>query len=413
MVTVNMIAPGRQRPGISPGTSPGIPKSAAAMGHAGAFSPDAGRQYRAVGLMSGTSLDGVDAALIATDGEREAEYEAAVTLPYPPAFRAKLRRLLGRAPGPDDAATVLELTDRHAEAVTTLLRQCGRQATDIDVIGFHGQTVLHRPEAGETVQIGDGARLASRCRIPVVENFRAADVAAGGQGAPFAPLYHAALASDLDKPLAVVNIGGVANVTWIGREDPGGEASVLAFDTGPGNALIDDWLDRVTGAAMDEDGRIAARGRADAGLLAGLLAHPYFRMPPPKSLDRGAFAGALAAVERLSAADGAATLAAFTARAVAAARAFFPEAPKQWLVCGGGRRNPVLLALLAEAVAAPVAPVEAVGWRGDSLEAEAFAFLAVRSLRGLALSLPSTTGVPRPMTGGVLCQPAPESAGAG
>jgi anhydro-N-acetylmuramic acid kinase len=409
VVTVNMIAPGRQRPGNSPGNS----KSAAAMDHASAFWPEAGRRYRAIGLMSGTSLDGVDAALITTDGESQAVYEAAVTLPYPPAFRAKLRRLLGRPPGPDDAATVLELTDRHAEAVDTLLRQCGRRAKDIDVIGFHGQTVLHRPEAGETVQIGDGARLASRCGIPVVENFRAADVAAGGQGAPFAPLYHAALARDLDKPLAVVNIGGVANVTWIGREGAAGEPSILAFDTGPGNALIDDWLERVTGAAMDEDGRIAARGRTDAGLLAQLLAHPYFRMPPPKSLDRGGFAGALAAIERLSAADGAATLAAFTAGGIAAARAFFPEAPRQWLVCGGGRRNPVLLALLAEAVAAPVAPVEAAGWRGDSLEAEAFGFLAVRSLRGLALSLPSTTGVPTPTTGGVLRQPAPEGAGAG
>jgi anhydro-N-acetylmuramic acid kinase len=412
-VTVNMIAPGRQRSGNSPGNPPGSSESAAAMDHASAFPPDAGRRYRAVGLMSGTSLDGVDAALITTDGKRQAVYEAAVTLPYPSAFRARLRRLLGRAPGPDDAATILELTDRHAKAVAALLRQCGRQPMDIDVIGFHGQTVLHRPDAGETVQIGDGARLASSCGIPVVENFRAADVAAGGQGAPFAPLYHAALAGDLDKPLAVVNIGGVANVTWIGREGADGEPSILAFDTGPGNALIDDWLDRVTGAAMDEDGRIAARGRTDAGLLAGLLAHPYFRMPPPKSLDRGAFSGALTTIERLSAADGAATLAAFTARAIAAARAFFPEAPKQWLVCGGGRHNPVLLALLAEAVAAPVAPVEVVGWRGDSLEAEAFAFLAVRSLRGLALSLPSTTGVPRPMAGGVLCQPAPRRAGAG
>ena len=405
VVTVNMIAPGRQRWGK--------PGSAATMDHASACPPETGRRYQAIGLMSGTSLDGVDAALIATDGERATAYEAAVTLPYSPAFRARLRRLLGRVPGPDDAATVAELTDRHAEAVETLLRRCGRTAGDIDVIGFHGQTVLHRPEAGETVQIGDGSRLARICKIPVVEDFRAADVAAGGQGAPFAPLYHAALARDLDKPLAVVNIGGVANVTWIGRERPDGEPSIVAFDTGPGNALIDDWLNEVTGEAMDEDGRIAARGRIDAVLLAQLLAHPYFRMPPAKSLDRGAFEGALATVARLSAADGAATLAAFTAGAIAAARAFFPEAPKQWLVCGGGRRNPVLLARLAEAVAAPVAPVEAAGWRGDSLEAEAFAFLAVRSLRGLALSLPSTTGVPRPTTGGVLRHPAPDGAGAG
>lgn len=364
------------------------------------------RRYCAIGLMSGTSLDGVDAALISTDGEQEALYEAAITLPYPAAFRARLRGLLGRRPGPGDASTIAELTDRHAEAVATLLRQCGRRAAEIDVIGFHGQTVLHRPEAGETVQVGDGAQLAEGCGIPVVEDFRAADVAAGGQGAPFAPLYHAALASELDKPVCIVNIGGVANITWIGRPRPDGEAPILAFDTGPGNALIDDWLDNVTGAVMDEDGRIAARGRVDPVLLADLLADPYFRKAPPKSLDRDAFAGALERMAPLSAADGAATLAAFTARAIAAARAFLPEAPKRWLVCGGGRHNPVLLARLSEAVAAPVAAVEAVGWRGDSLEAEAFAFLAVRSLRGLPLSLPSTTGVARPTTGGVLRRPA-------
>ncbi len=405
-MTVNMIAPGRQRSGQ--------PGSAAHMGYASAPRPEAQHRYSAIGLMSGTSLDGVDAALIATDGEQEATYEAAITLPYPAEFRARLRRLLGRRPQPDDAATIAELTDRHGEAVETLLRQAGRVAGDIDVIGFHGQTVLHRPDAGETVQIGDGSRLASACGIPVVEEFRVADVAGGGQGAPFAPLYHAALARDLDKPLAVVNIGGVANVTWIGRERPDeddGKPSILAFDTGPGNALIDDWLERVTGMAMDEDGRVAARGRVDAVLLAALLAHPYFRIPPPKSLDRGAFASALASVTPLSAADGAATLAAFTARGIAAARLFFPEAPRRWLVCGGGRHNPVLLARLAEAVAAPVAAVETVGWRGDSLEAEAFAFLAVRSLRGLPLSLPSTTGVARPTTGGVLRRPAPDHAG--
>lgn len=404
-VTVNMIAPGRQRPG-QPGTT-------APMGYANAPRPEARRLYSAVGLMSGTSLDGVDAALITTDGEQEADCEAAVTLPYPPEFRARLRRLLGRLPQPADAATIAELTDRHADAVATLLRQSGRRSDEIDVVGFHGQTVLHRPEAGETVQIGDGSRLAARCRIPVVEDFRAADVAAGGQGAPFAPLYHAALAQDLDKPVAVVNIGGVANVTWIGRERADGEPSILAFDTGPGNALIDDWLDRVTGMTMDEGGRVAARGRIDRVLLADLLAHPYFRAVPPKSLDRGAFAGALASVAPLSAADGAATLAAFTACGIAAARPFFPEAPRRWLVCGGGRHNPVLLARLAEAVAAPVAAVEAVGWRGDSLEAEAFAFLAVRSLRGLPLSLPSTTGVARPTTGGVLRRPEPDPAGRG
>ncbi len=285
----------------------------------------------------------------------------------------------------------------------------GREAGGIDVIGFHGQTVLHRPDAGETIQIGDGRRLATRTGIAVVEQFRAADVGAGGQGAPFAPLYHAALARELAKPVAIVNIGGVANVTWIGPAEAGsergGEAPVLAFDTGPGNALIDDWVAARQGLAMDEDGRLAAAGRVDEALLEILLAHPYFAATPPKSLDREDFAGALDTLAPLAAADGAATLSALTARSIAAARAFMPAAPARWLICGGGRRNPVLLAQLADAVAAPVAAVETVGWRGDSLEAEAFAFLAVRSLKRLPLSLPTTTGVAKPLTGGVLRRP--------
>lgn len=367
------------------------------------------RPLVAIGLMSGTSLDGIDAALIATDGETTTTFAAAATLPYPPEFRARLRRLLGRAPRPEDAAVIAELTDRHAAAVARLLTLAGRHKSEIDVIGFHGQTVLHRPDAGESVQIGDGGRLAEKTGIAVVEQFRAADLGAGGQGAPLAPLYHVALARELAKPVAIVNIGGVANVTWIGpgigAEGPDGETPVLAFDTGPGNALIDDWVAARQGSAMDEDGRLAAAGRIDEGRLAVLLAHPYFRAPPPKSLDREDFASALDTLAPLDAADGAATLSALTARGIAAALAFLPAAPERWLVCGGGRRNPVLLGLLGEAVAAPVAAVEAVGWRGDSLEAEAFAYLAVRSLKSLPLSLPSTTGVARPLTGGVLRRP--------
>lgn len=364
----------------------------------------------AIGLMSGTSLDGIDAALITTDGEHATKFAAAATVPYPPAFRDRLRRLLGRAPTADDAEVIAELTDRHADAVARLLELAGRDNSEIDVIGFHGQTVLHRPDAGETIQVGDGGRLADRTGIAVVEQFRAADVGAGGQGAPFAPLYHAALARDLDKPVAVVNIGGVANVTWIGEAEEDGESRVLAFDTGPGNALIDDWVAARLDLAMDEDGRLAAAGRIDEARLETLLAHPYFAATPPKSLDREDFAGALGTLAPLEPADGAATLSALTARSIAAARDFMPKPPRRWLVCGGGRRNPILLARLAEAVAAPVAPVETVGWRGDSLEAEAFAFLAVRSLKGLPLSLPSTTGVATPLSGGVLRRPRPDLA---
>jgi anhydro-N-acetylmuramic acid kinase len=346
---------------------------------------------RALGLMSGTSLDGVDAAIVETDGEERVRLGPCLTIPYDDALRRRLRAVLG------DAAAARgvehELTDAHAEAVRQLLDAHGLAAADIDVIGFHGQTVLHRPEQRRTWQIGDGARLAKCTGIRVVNDFRTADVSAGGQGAPLVPVYHRALAAELPKPLAVVNIGGVANVTWIG-----GDGALLAFDTGPGNALIDDWTLQHTGQRLDADGGLAGIGRVNAVLLDQLMAHAFFDQPPPKSLDRNDFSHA--SVAGLSASDGARTLTAFTAYAIARAQAHFPSPPTQWLICGGGRHNPVLMAELAGAVAEPVQPVEAVGWRGDSLEAEAFAYLAVRVLKGLPTSFPSTTGAPRPICGG-------------
>jgi anhydro-N-acetylmuramic acid kinase len=287
----------------------------------------------------------------------------------------------------------------------------------VDLVGFHGQTVLHEPAAGRTIQIGDPARLARRLGIAVVHDFRAADVAAGGQGAPLVPLYHAALARelphDVGRPLAVLNLGGVGNLTWIGADPGGGEdPPLIAFDTGPGNALIDDWVRTRTGRPFDDDGRLAAGGRIDAARLAAWLGHPHFLAPPPKSLDRDAFAHVLADAQDLEPADGAATLAALTAAAVAAALPLLPAPPRRWLIAGGGRRNPVLMRMLAARLSAPgapvvVEPVEAVGWRGDALEAEAFAFLAVRSVRRMPLSLPMTTGVPRPQPGGRLVLPPP------
>lgn len=372
----------------------------------------------AVGLMSGTSLDGVDAALLSTDGERITGFGPALTLPYSPEFRSALRACLGQKPQPSWQATITALTERHAEAVATLLARAGLAA--VDVIGFHGQTVWHDPEHRETIQIGEAQHLADRLQVAVVADFRTADVHAGGQGAPLVPLYHQALAREIEKPLAVVNLGGVANITWIGpgigpgigpRIDPkiglgiGPAEELLAFDTGPGNALIDDWVRAATGAAFDADGRLARAGHADRARLDRWLEHPYFRRRPPKSLDRNAFAGLLDELHGLTAADGAATLAAFTAVAIGRATAFLPLPPRRWLLGGGGRHNGVLAALIAQAVAAPVAPVEAVGWRGDALEAEAFAFLAVRTLRGLPLSLPTTTGVPAPQPGGRLWLP--------
>ena len=350
----------------------------------------------ALGLMSGTSLDGVDAAILETDGERVQGFGPASSIAYDEAFRGRLRAVLGDADVPS-AGLVRELTLKHADAVHRLLADNRIDAAAVGVIGFHGQTVFHRPAERITRQIGDGALLARRTGIRVVDDFRSRDLAAGGEGAPLAPLYHAALVHDLEKPLCVLNIGGVANLSWLGED------GIVAFDTGPGTVLIDDWVLAATGRPFDREGRLALSGRADRGLMEALLGDPYFDRPAPKSLDRGHFDAV--SLTRLSPADGAATLTAFTAAAVARARRALPAAPRRWLVCGGGRRNPALMAALGEALEEPVGAVEAVGWDGDALEAQAFAFLAVRSLRGLPLSLPATTGVARPTTGGTLHMP--------
>ncbi|MCE2510709.1 MAG: anhydro-N-acetylmuramic acid kinase [Alphaproteobacteria bacterium] len=347
----------------------------------------------ALGLMSGTSMDGIDAALVCTDGERVETLGPTATRPYTPAFREKLRRLLGKKkPAPK---IVRELTELHAEAVKGLLADSALKAADIAAIGFHGHTILHEPERRCTVQIGDGALLAKLTGIDVVSDFRSADLAAGGEGAPLAPLYHLARTAELERPLAVLNLGGVANVTWIGEGN-----ALLAFDTGPGNALLDDWVAATTDAAYDRGGQLARQGKVNETVLNDLLENPYFWQRPPKSLDRNAFA--TDRLEGLSPEDGAATLTAFTAATVAlAAERHFPSPVERWLVTGGGRRNPVLMADLRHDLNAEVVPVEFVGWNGDSLEAEAFAYLAVRSLRRLPLTLPATTGVQMPMSGGV------------
>jgi anhydro-N-acetylmuramic acid kinase len=354
---------------------------------------------RTIGLMSGTSLDGVDAAWIDTDGERIVATGPTVTIPYDRKMRIDLRRALDIAPSlPADSALVKSLvkrlTDTHAQAIETL----GRSA---DLIGFHGQTLLHRPERRLTWQIGDAQALADRVGLPVAYDFRSADVAAGGQGAPLVPVFHAALARDLPKPLAILNIGGVANVTWIGTD-----SALVACDTGPGNGPLDDWAARHTGEALDRDGALALAGTADAGVLDRLLAHPFFARPAPKSLDRLDFAAALrdSGLHALPAADGAATLAAFTARGVAATA--LPAEPVRWLVCGGGRHNPAIMGALRAALSAPVDPVESVGWDGDALEAQCFGFLAARVVAELPLSFPGTTGVPNPMPGGRVVRPA-------
>jgi anhydro-N-acetylmuramic acid kinase len=347
--------------------------------------------------MSGTSLDGIDVAALATNGEHETVRGPAKTFPYPTGFRETLRAVLGGGAVPQGQieAVEAELTRLHADAVDRFRERFPQVV--IDLIGFHGHTILHRPDQRHTWQIGDGALLAQLTGIDVVCDFRSADVAAGGQGAPLAPLYHAALAAGLAKPVAVLNLGGVGNVTWIGD----GSEDILAFDTGPGNALIDDWVRRHTGQTADIDGALARAGRVSETHVARFQAHPYFARLPPKSLDRDDFSDVMP--DGLSVADGAATLTEMTAAAVAAAVRHFPAPPREFLVCGGGRHNRAIMRALARRLGgARVRPVEAVDWDGDALEAQAFAYLAVRSRRGLPLSLPTTTGAPYPVCGGTL-----------
>ena len=364
----------------------------------------------ALGLMSGTSMDGIDAALIDTDGESIVVPRGFLSIPYEPDFVQRLKDAAARAlelhaPGPDaliDAVTA-ELTGLHAIAVHRLLAATGTDREDVAIIGFHGHTVAHRPErkngrGGWTWQIGDGALLQAATRIPVAFDFRSADVAAGGQGAPLAPGYHRARSEGLGRPgqnqgLGVLNLGGVGNLTWFAGDQWG------SFDTGPANALIDDWITTHSDRRYDKGGAIAASGSVHDSVLTAMLDLPWFDAPPPKSLDRADFSGQ--AARGLSLADGAATLTAFTAETIRLALGHVPRLGSL-LVTGGGRHNATLMSIIAERTGVPTEPVEAVGWDGDALEAEAFAWLAVRTAAGKPISWPETTGVPGAMTGGRL-----------
>jgi len=363
-----------------------------------------------MGLMSGTSMDGIDAALLKTDGMGVIEAGPAHAVPYDDATRALISQALEDArcllAGEAYPRSLIEaeraVTLAHGIAVKQLLDKAACSPDDIDLIGFHGQTVLHRPPGengagrGFTIQLGDGAFLARLTGVDVIDDFRSADMAAGGQGAPLAPLYHEVLARGLAErgPIAVLNIGGVANVTYV----PERGGTLLAFDIGPGNGPLDDWVGRHTGARFDRDGALAARGDVDENVLISLLKDPFFGATPPKSLDRQDFT--YMPVESLSLEDGAATLTALIAAAPVMALCFFPEPPEKWIVCGGGRHNRTLMESLSIRLEAPVLSAEDVGWHGDFIEAQAFAYLAMRVLLGLPLSLPTTTGVSAPVTGG-------------
>lgn len=362
--------------------------------------------FTAIGLMSGTSMDGIDVALIRTDGNTVAEFGGNMTVPYTPDQRNIIARSISEANTRDEAET--QLTHWHAEAIAEFLSRNRLDKTDIDVIGFHGQTVEHASERHHTVQLGDGALLAELTGIDVVNNFRVNDMRHGGQGAPLLPVYHKALIETLPTSLSVIafiNIGGVGNITYFERDEHGqaNEESIIAFDTGPGNGLMDDWVSKHTEYSYDEGGTMAANGQVNESSLSNLLSHSYFKQPPPKSLDR--FDLTLDAVEALNLEDGTATLAAFTAESIAQAQQHLPKPVQQWIVTGGGRHNPILMDMLQKAVAqGEVNHTEAHGWDGDAIEAQGFAYMAVRRLLNQPISYPSTTGATKPVTGGDVYQ---------
>ncbi len=362
----------------------------------------------AVGLMTGTVLDGnVDVALLRTDGETIEAFGPAALVPYPDGIVPLLREALAAAAawrfeGPEPAVFAeaeAALTLAQADAVASVLNEHGIGRDEVEAVGFHGQSVLHRApkdgRRGATRQLGDGAAMAARLGIDVVYDFRSADVAAGGQGAPFAPIYHRALLARIGagEETAILNLGGVANVTFVDAE-----GGLHGFDTGPANAPLNDWMRRHTGAAMDAGGETAARGRVDEERLERLLDHPYLAAPYPKSLDRNDFTEGMA--DGLSVEDGAATLTAFTAGAVSRALDRLPRRPSRLVACGGGRHNPTLMREIAARCRVEACDADALGLRGDTVEAECFALLAIRTLRGLPISFPGTTGAPHPLRGG-------------
>lgn len=366
----------------------------------------------ALGLMSGTSMDGVDIALIETDGTTVQQFGAVGERRFTAQERTLLRGALedartlrnrGSRPGGLGQAEAM-ITDAYAEAIENFLARHNLPPAGVAVAGVHGQTVLHRPQQQLTVQLIDADALARRCGLTVIHDLRGADISAGGQGAPLVPAYHQALvaAAGLDLPVAVLNIGGVANVTWVGPD-----STLIAFDTGPGNAMLDDWVWRHTGELMDRDGKMARAGTVDTDALSALESQfsAYLSQQPPKSLDRLDFANAAAAMPPLRAEDGAATLVAFTARTLALSVAHMPAQPKTWIVTGGGARNPAIMDALKTTLPGDLRGADELGWQSTFIEAQAFAFLAVRSLRGLPLTFPGTTGAPRPLCGGLQARP--------
>lgn len=377
------------------------------------------KRFVAIGMMSGTSMDGIDVALIRSNGKSQLECGPSAFFTYEAKFRRRLEKAMDKAATIEQrderpgklAELEEEITERHVAALLAFLEARQLRLSDIDIVGMHGQTVLHRPQAGLTVQLGDGQRLADETGLSVVWDMRAKDMAFGGQGAPLAPVYHRALARNLPTPfdahwpVAFVNIGGIANISWIDSD-----GTIMAFDTGPGNALIDQWVTAHAGIPFDQDGLIASEGQVIEPLAGQIMDSDYFRQATPKSLDRGDFA--LPPPDAASLEDGARTLAHVTGATIVQACEHLPTVPKLWIVCGGGRKNKAIMEELQQAATArddgaKVIVAEQAGFDGDMIEAQAWAYLAIRSLRGLNLTWPKTTGVTEAVSGGVVARPAP------
>lgn len=360
------------------------------------------KSFRALGLMSGTSIDGVDAAIIETDGIDVFEFGKSIVVPYDDFLRDKIHALSGRNFLPDDELVrevELEVTKFHADIVNEFLDSNDEK---IDVIGFHGHTIYHDSKNHYTHQIGDGQMLANLTGIKVVNHFRDADICAGGEGAPIESVYHLALCSYFEKPIAVLNIGGISSLTWMGRN-----GEFLAFDTGPGNAPINDWVLKHGGMQMDYNGKMAITGSVNGQVLSSIMRHKYFAKYPPKSADRDAFKEKLEHLEGLRLEDGAATVTAFVAESIAYSMALYlPEMPKTLIVCGGGSKNPTLLRFLRQRLeGVEVQQSFDLGWNSEVIEAQAFAYLAVRRLHCMPISYPTTTGVAEPIIGGKIFEP--------
>ena len=352
---------------------------------------------RAIGLMSGTSGDGIDVAYIESNGSTISYLGNWGTYPYSDDFRKQLK--VTKTTSANYYEIENKLTLLHSHAVQDFLNSNNLNANEIDLVGFHGHTIHHNPSKSISIQIGDGKHLAELLNITVFYDFRSNDILHGGQGAPLTPIFHSKLAETLEKPVAVLNLGGVANITWIGE----GNEDLLAFDSGPGNAMIDDWIFQHDAGVFDAGGQIAASGSANQNVLKELLKHSYFERLPPKSLDRNEFS--LRLLKNCNLEDGAATLSAFSVETVKLSQTYFPRPEKSWIVCGGGRHNNYILSKLRDRLKQPVVNAEEIKWRGDAIEAQAFAYLAIRSSLGLPISFPNTTGVKTPLTGGKRADP--------